>query len=118
MEGLHEGPYLSGLRQLKHSTCSSIAQPWYLPACLVTATSLELLDLSRDGALRLRGAEDAALLRTLPRLRHVLLPWRERYHDNAAAIADCVNCIREGLRAGAGAGVGPSHAVKVEGGVR
>lgn len=53
----------------------------------------------------------AATLCTLPRLRRVLLPCRKG--DEAAAAA--LKHIREGLRAGVGAGSGPSHTVEVEG---
>lgn len=109
---LNEGSYLAGLRELKYcSLGSSELQPTQLlPALLAAATSLELLDLGSDPSLLLRGAEDTALLRALPRLRRVLLPCREG--DQAAAAA--VERIREGLQAGAGAGAGPSHAVEME----
>lgn len=81
-----------------------------MPPFLTAATSLELLDLD-DSSLRLRPAEDAALRRTLPRLRRVRLPVHARSREESLA---AVSRIREGLRAGAGAGAGPSHAVEVE----
>lgn len=113
LQGLHEGPYLAGLRQLKHFTIGGPPQgaaAWCLPAFLSAATSLQLLDLGRDSSLWVLGAEDAALLRTLPRLRRVLLPVNAGGGEEAAAAV-----AREGLRAGAGADAGSLHAVEVEG---
>lgn len=84
---------------------------WCLPAFLATATSLEVLDLGYDQFLQLRGAQDATVLRALPRLRRLVLPLRPVGRKEAAA---AVACIRERLQEGAGAGAGPSHAVEVE----
>lgn len=84
---------------------------WCLPEFLTAATSLELLDLRDNFILQLRGAEDARLLRMLPWLRHVVLPYAKDEEEAAAA----VDCIRQGLQESTGSGAGPSHWVEVEG---
>lgn len=115
---LHKGPYLSSLRHLNHWTHGGPplgALTWHLPAALATAASLELLNLGHDSALRLRGAEHAALLRALPQLRRVLLPIDAVKGYEAAAAAAAVDSISEGLQEGSGPGAGPLHAVEVEG---
>lgn len=110
---LHPGPYLASFKELSLSGAriyGGEAPSWVLPGALTAATSLERLDLSRNPYLRLRGAEDAALLRRLPRLQRVqLLPWQRWGEEEAAALEE----VRRGLLGGAGAGAGPSHAVEV-----
>lgn len=116
LQGLPPGSYLASLKEL---SLIGVSNSWQRTACgvlpdtLAAATSLERLDLSQHGWLRLRGAEDAALLRALPCLRRVKLPMWEREGPEAAA---AVKEIRQALQGGGGAGVGtgPCHEVEVD----
>lgn len=121
LQELPPGPYLARLKELTYgelafkfyrsSRPAARSSTWELPPSLAQATSLELLDLSINPWVRLRGAEDAALLRRLPRLRRVVLPVTRQRCPEGERDAAAVDAIRQGLREGAGAG--PSHGVEV-----
>lgn len=89
---LPEGPFLSQLRELcisnhgeppeyvggGYSWHRSPGLSWHLPSALAAATQLEDLNLGSCEDLQLDG-RDEGLLRRLPRLHRLVLPWQR--HD-------------------------------------